>query len=186
MLFRSPWHAHHIAERYSLLAIIALGEGLAGAVAAMSAVVTRQGWSVDAVLVSVAGVGLTFGLWWMYFLIPTAPALHAQRRRAFGWGYGHMLIFAAIAATGAGLRVTAVFIAHEATIGPVASVLSIAVPVAVYGAAIYGLHAWLSGQGDPLRIGLLAGTVGLLAAAVGLAAAGGSLAACLMSSFPPE
>ena len=176
----TPWHAHHIAERYSLLAIIALGEGLAGAVAAMSAVVTRQGWSVDAVLVSAAGVGLTFGLWWMYFLIPTAPALHAQRRRAFGWGYGHMLIFAAIAATGAGLRVTAVFIAHEATIGPVASVLSIAVPVAVYGAAIYGLHAWLSGQGDPLRIGLLAGTVGLLAAAVSLAAAGGSLAACLI------
>jgi low temperature requirement protein LtrA len=29
----TPWHAHHIAERYGLLAIIALGEGVVGTVA---------------------------------------------------------------------------------------------------------------------------------------------------------
>ena len=32
----TPWHAHHIAERYSLFAIIALGEGVVGTVAALS------------------------------------------------------------------------------------------------------------------------------------------------------
>jgi low temperature requirement protein LtrA len=176
----TPWHAHHIAERYSLLAIIALGEGLAGAVAAISAVVGRQGWNADAVLVCIAGAGLTFGLWWVYFLIPSAPMLHAQRNKAFGWGYGHMVIFAAIAATGAGLRVTAAYIANAAAIGPAATVLCVAIPVAVYMAAIYGLYAWLMRQGDPLHVGLLAGTAGLLAAAVGLAAAGVSMAVCLM------
>ena len=51
----TPWHAHHIAERYALLAIIALGEGVVGTVASLSAVVGAQGWSVDAVLVAVAG-----------------------------------------------------------------------------------------------------------------------------------
>jgi len=176
----TPWHAHHIAERYSLLAIIALGEGLAGAVAAISAVVARQGWNADAVLVCIAGAGLTFGLWWVYFLIPSAPVLHAQRGKAFGWGYGHMVVFAAIAATGAGLRVTAAYIANEAAIGPVAAVLSVAIPVGVYVAAIYGLYAWLMRQGDPLHIGLLVGTAGVLAMAVGLAAAGVSLAVCLI------
>ena len=33
----TPWHPHHIAERYSLLAIIALGEGVVGTVASLSA-----------------------------------------------------------------------------------------------------------------------------------------------------
>lgn len=176
----TPWHAHHISERYSLLAIIALGEGLAGAVAAISAVVNRQGWNADAVLVCIAGAGLTFGLWWVYFLIPSAPVLHAQRGKAFGWGYGHVAIFAAIAAAGAGLRVTAAYIANAAVIGPAAAVLSVAIPVAIYMAAIYGLYAWLMRQGDPLHVGLLAGTTGFLAAAVGLAAAGVSLPVCLI------
>jgi low temperature requirement protein LtrA len=39
----TPWHAHHIAERYGLLAIIALGEGVIGTVASLAAVVERQG-----------------------------------------------------------------------------------------------------------------------------------------------
>jgi low temperature requirement protein LtrA len=35
----TPWHAHHLAERYGLLAIIALGEGVIGTVASLAAVV---------------------------------------------------------------------------------------------------------------------------------------------------
>lgn len=176
----TPWHAHHIAERYSLLAIIAMGEALAGALAAISVVVGRQGWNADAVLVCIAGAGLTFGLWWIYFLLPSAAVLHARRNRAFGWGYGHMAIFTAITATGAGLRVTAAYIASAAAIGPVATILSVAIPLAGYVGAIYGLYAWLMRQGDRLHIGLLAGTMGLLAAAVGLAATGVNLAICLI------
>lgn len=176
----TPRHAHHIAERYSLLAIIALGEGLAGAVAAISAVVHGQGWTRDAVLVSVAGVGLTFGLWWVYFMVPSARALHVRRSLAFGWGYGHMLIFAAIAATGAGLRVTAAYIAGEASIGPVATALCVAAPVGAYIGAIYGLYAWLLRERDPFHLGLLAGTAAVLAAGIALAAAGVSLPVCLL------
>src|SRR5262249_20044491 len=44
----TPWHAHHIAERHSLFAIIALGEGVVGTVAALSAVIEQQGWTMDA------------------------------------------------------------------------------------------------------------------------------------------
>jgi low temperature requirement protein LtrA len=40
----TPWHAHHIVERNGLLTIIALGEGVLGTVASLSAVVlTRAG-----------------------------------------------------------------------------------------------------------------------------------------------
>ncbi|MGE5762235.1 MAG: low temperature requirement protein A, partial [Gemmatimonadota bacterium] len=38
----TPWHAHHIAERYRLLTIIALGEGVIGTVASLSAVVSLK------------------------------------------------------------------------------------------------------------------------------------------------
>jgi low temperature requirement protein LtrA len=176
----TPWHAHHIAERYSLLAIIALGEGLAGAVAAISAVVGRRGWNADAVLVCIAGVGLTFGLWRVYFLMPSAAVLPARRAKAFGWGYGHIIIFAAIAATGAGFRVTAAYIAHEAAIGPVATVLSEAIPVAIYLLAIASLYAWLMRRSTLLHLGLLAATAALLLGSVGLAARGVSLPICLL------
>ena len=69
----TPWHPHHIAERYGLLVIITLGEGIIGTVASLNAVVHgAHGWTVDAALVAVAGVGLTFGSWWMYFALPWA------------------------------------------------------------------------------------------------------------------
>lgn len=41
----SPWHAHHIAERFSLLAIIAIGETVFGTEAAAHDVFDARGWS---------------------------------------------------------------------------------------------------------------------------------------------
>ncbi|HSV41031.1 MAG TPA: low temperature requirement protein A, partial [Nocardioidaceae bacterium] len=86
----SPWHPHHIAERYGLLAIITLGEGIIGTVAAMSFFVHEPefGWTTDAKLVLGAGIGLTFGMWWVYFAIPWAEVLHHHRERGFVFGYG--------------------------------------------------------------------------------------------------
>src|SRR5258707_8028023 len=82
----TPWHAHHIAERHSRFAIIALGEGVVGTVAALSAVVDRQGWTLDAVLTGIAGMGLIFGMWWVYFLVPSGEILQRHRDRAPVWG----------------------------------------------------------------------------------------------------
>jgi hypothetical protein len=49
----------------------------------------------------------------MYFTAPAAEALHVYRERLFPWGYGHMLIFGSIAATGAGLNVAACYIGEQ-------------------------------------------------------------------------
>ena len=136
----TPWHAHHIVERNSLFAIIALGEGVVGTVAALSAVIEQQGWSLDAALVGVAGTGLTFGMWWVYYILPSGPILHAHRDRSFVWGYGQMVIVTAIVATGAGLHVAAYFIEHKAHIGPLATVLTVAVPVGLFLGLIYALY----------------------------------------------
>jgi low temperature requirement protein LtrA len=176
----TPWHAHHIAERYSLLAIIALGEGIVGTMASLAAVVQVQGWTMDAVLVVVAGMGLTFGMWWAYFLMSAGEVLHVRRERSFKWGYGSMVVFAAIAATGAGLDVAGLAIQHKAHIGTVGVVLSLAVPVGVYLVALYGLYRVLYGDWRWFHGLLLALTLAVLAAAPLLAAAGVSMAVCLI------
>ena len=176
----APWHAHHIAERYGLLTIIALGEGIIGTVASLSAVVTAQGWSVDAVLVAVAGTGLTFGMWWIYFVVPSAHLLHAQRRKAIPFGYGHIAVFSSIVATGAGLHVAAYYIEGQSTLGSVATVLTVAIPVGIYIVSVYLLYLLLVGGRDSFHALMMVLTAVVLAGAVWLAAAGVSMAVCLL------
>lgn len=176
---RTPWHAHHIAERYGLLAIIALGECLIGAIETLRAIVANHGWSVDAALVGFGGTALAFGMWWVYFLLPAGRALHHRRHRSFVFGYGHIPVFAAIAATGAGLHVAAYYIDHEAHISAAAVVASIAVPVAVFKLALTWLHGVMVGP-DRVVTAVAAGVLALLAGAVGLAAAGASVPVSLM------
>jgi low temperature requirement protein LtrA len=176
----TPWHPHHIAERYGLLAIIALGEGVVGTVASLSAVVESQGWNMDAAMVCIAGIGLTFGMWWVYYIVPAGDMLHAHRERSFVWGYGHMVIFGAIVATGAGLHVAAYFIEHKAHIGALATVLTVAVPVSVYLLSIYAMYTYLVRRWDPLHAWLLAGTAIVVLLSIGAAVAGVSMALCLV------
>ena len=176
----TPWHAHHIAERHSLFAIIALGEGVVGTVAALSAVVQKQGCTMDAALVCIAGTGLTFGMWWVYYMLPSAQILSAHRERSFVWGYTQMIVITAIVATGAGLHVAALFIEHKAHIGPVATVLSVAVPVSVFLGLLYALYTYLVRSFDPFHGWLLTATAAVVALAVAAALAGVDMAVCLV------
>ena len=176
----TPWHPGHIAERYGLLAIIALGEGVIGTVASLGAVVDVEGWTVDAALVAVAGTGLTFGLWWMYFMLPSAQVLRAHRRRSFPWGYGHIPLFGSIVAVGAGLHVAALYIGHQAHVGATATVLAVAIPVAIFALTLFVLYALLVLARDPFHGLLLVATMAVLGLAVALAAAGVSMAVCLV------
>lgn len=172
----TPWHAHHIAERYTLFAIIALGEGVVGTVASLSAVVET---SLDTALVCLAGVGLTFGLWWIYLMLPSAQVLHAHRERAFVWGYVQLLVVSAVVGMGAGLHVAAYFLEHEAHISAFAVLLATAIPVTIYLGLIYWLYYYLVRRFDPLHIWLLGLTSAVLAIAVGAAWAGLSMPVCL-------
>ena len=152
----TPWHAHHITERYGLLTIIALGEGVVGTVASLSAVVGAQGWSFGAVFVAVAGIGLTFGMWWTYFVVPQSDLLNAHRDRNFWFGYLPIVTLGSIVATGAGLHAAAYYIEHQSKLGSVQTVLSVAVPVATYIASTYLLYMLLLRTVDAFHLLLLA------------------------------
>ena len=176
----TPWHAHHIVERHSLFAIVALGEGIVGTVAALSAVVEQQGWTLDAALVGIAGTGLTFGMWWIYYMVPSAEILERHRDRAFVWGYGQILIVTAIVATGAGLHVAAYFIERESVIGPLATVLTVAIPVAVYIGLIYATYYYLARRFYRLDAWLLTAVAAVIVATVVAAQSGIDVAKCLV------
>ncbi|MBO3664670.1 low temperature requirement protein A [Microbacterium sp. NEAU-LLB] len=171
----TPWHPHHIAERYSLLTIITLGEVVLGTVLSVSAVVEEEGWSLVAGVVAFGGTALAFGLWWVYFMMPSAQVLSVRRERSFAWGYGHIAIFASIAATGAGLHVAAYAIRDEAHIDDIAALLTVAIPVGVFVVALYVIYTVLLRAFDPFHLLLFGGTVLVLIAAVAAVALGAPL-----------
>jgi low temperature requirement protein LtrA len=102
------------------------------------------------------------------------------RGRAYVWGYGHVFIYGAIAAMGAGLHVAAYVLEGKSVIGMVGAVVAVAVPVLIFSIALFSLHWYLLRRFDPLHIGLFAGTVAMLVLAILLAAQGVPLGWCLL------
>ncbi|ABS03422.1 low temperature requirement protein A [Kineococcus radiotolerans] len=134
----TPWHPHHVAERYGLFTLIVLGESiLASANAVIDALQDTE--HLPALLL-LAGSSLTLaaGAWWVYF-----SAEHHRRltgvRQALVYGYGHYLVFAAAGAFSAGVEV---LIDHESGHGdlsPVAAAATVTVPVAVFLLVVWWL-----------------------------------------------
>jgi low temperature requirement protein LtrA len=178
----TPWHPHHIAERYGLMVIIALGEAILGTIAALGAIVgpEGEGWSVEAAVVGIAGVTLTFGMWWIYFVVPCGEILARRRGRSFGWGYGHIPLFGAVVAAGAGLHVAAYLVEGKTELDVLDTLLTTAIPVALYVLCIFVLYAYLTQAIDPFHFLLIGLSVAMLGAAVAMAAAGVSIEWCLL------
>jgi low temperature requirement protein LtrA len=174
----TPWHGHHIAERYGLMVIIALGEGLLGTTAAMQPLI-GEGWTLELAVLAFAGVALVFGVWWTYFVVPHGELLAAYRARSFGWGYGQMVIFGAIVAIGAGLHTAAYFLEHHSALSTTGTVLAVAVPLAVYVGAHYLLYSVLTRELDPFHWSLIGASAVVILASVGLAVAGVDMVWCL-------
>ncbi|GAB3265212.1 hypothetical protein GCM10027425_30560 [Alteromonas gracilis] len=97
------FHARHIAERYGLFTIIVLGETVLAVSVGLREVLERGLGAQSVVLVAGALVSAA-ALWWVYFAALSTHALVRNRAAAFVWGYGHYVVFAAIAAIGAGVR----------------------------------------------------------------------------------
>jgi low temperature requirement protein LtrA len=147
---RTPWHPRHIAERFGLFTIILLGESVLAAIRGVQLSVSESGVSAELVLLGLAALVLLFALWWLYFAEPAAEGLIARRDRVFAWGYGHGVVFAALAATGAGLEVAVESGGHAVEQSPVGIAFAVTIPVAVFLVALWAVHAPL-GRGVAIR-----------------------------------
>ncbi len=165
----TPWHPEHVAERYSLLVIISLGEIILGTTIAVEALIDRTDWSVDAALIAAAGISLAFGMWWTYFAMPFAEVLQKRPERGFGFGYGHLPLYGAIAAVGTGLHVAAYYIEGESTLSEPAVMLSMALPVTAFILIFFAIARWMLPGRDRFHGVLIAASLTVIVAAVVLA-----------------
>ncbi|MGN6694226.1 MAG: low temperature requirement protein A [Aquihabitans sp.] len=164
----TAWHPEHIAERYSLFTIIVIGESILAATGAIRTALDG-GFSTELLTIAVGGMVLVFGLWWLYFERSAHEGLEGDiGRGAFLWGYGHYVLFASLAALGAGIAVAAEVPedGHGLMISPVGQALAVAVPAAVALATMALLQAFL--HQEPV-----ARTARLLVAAVAILVIGG-------------
>lgn len=103
---RTPFHPHHMAERYALLTIIVLGEqvlSVTGAVqGAIGAGAEGAGWTSDLACLIGGGLLIVFSVWWWYFRWDHGD-LMSQPTKQWVLGYGHLLIFGALAAVGSAI-----------------------------------------------------------------------------------
>ncbi|QIX27833.1 low temperature requirement protein A [Nocardioides sp. JQ2195] len=137
----TPWHPHHIAERYSLMFIIVLGETVLSTTVAIQVAIDGEAIGWRAGLVVVGGLLVVFSAWWLYFSRDTGDVLSADNDvNPFVWGFGHYFIFASGAALGAGLAARVDHYSHHAEIGDVVSSAFVTGPVVVFLVALWAVH----------------------------------------------
>lgn len=136
---KTPWHPHHIAERYGLMTIIVLGESVLAVAVGVQAASTQGIWGADLIALCVGALGIVFCMWWLYFEDSIADRL-LELRSAFIWGYGHFVVFAAAAATGAGLAVQVDVLMGQAQLSAPAAAAALAVPVALFVLVVWFVH----------------------------------------------
>lgn len=132
----TPWHPHHIVERYGLLTIIVLGESIIGSFAATQEAFSNRVINYQEVFLIIGGLLMMFAMWWVYF---DRSHHHHQRRgvQPFLWGYGHFFIFISIAVLGAALAAAVDVSTQHAHISSQMMGLIIATSLAVYSTYIW-------------------------------------------------
>lgn len=133
----TPWHPHHITERYGLFTLIVLGESLLGSANAIIEALHDTEELGSLIWVAVLVLIATAALWWIYFWPPHHRAI-GSLSRSLAYGYGHYFIFAAAGAFSAGIEVEIdVLTGHSELHQPWAS-FAYTVPLAVF---VFGI--WL-------------------------------------------
>ncbi|MCX4028708.1 low temperature requirement protein A [Endozoicomonas sp. SM1973] len=96
----TPWHRHHIVERYGLLHIIVLGEVLLS-ISFMFRGLFEDGMGVNTIIAALSALTIVFVIWWLYF-IETAHLKSSKPSDQFIWSYIHVFLFVSTSILGAG------------------------------------------------------------------------------------
>ena len=135
----TTWHPHHIAERHGLLTIIMLGELLLSVSMAIQSMMKdgKIEWQLLPIILS--GFLIVFAMWWLYFSEGEFVALRSMKT-TFIWAYGHVAVFASIAAVGAGLAVVLDLATDHSEISKTMAGASVAIPASIFLLSLWFLH----------------------------------------------
>ncbi|MFI8348082.1 low temperature requirement protein A [Streptomyces sp. NPDC085596] len=159
----TPWHPHHIAERYGLFTIIVLGESVLAATLAIQAALDERPHFAELLPIAAGGLVIVFAAFWTYFAVPAHEYLQTIRR-PWWWGYGHYVIFGSAAAIGAGVEIVVEQITGHAHLSAVAAALAVTGPTALFMIAVCLIHAHRFKQGPAQQLVLPAGALLILSA----------------------
>ncbi|MFJ4998235.1 low temperature requirement protein A [Microbacterium sp. NPDC088619] len=128
---QTPWHPHHITERYGLFTLIVLGESLLASANAIIEAKNELDSFVPLIAISVLTLVVTASLWWIYFWPPHHRAI-TTLGRTLRYGYSHYFVFAAAAAFSAGIEVELDVLTGESHLTHAVASLTVAVPIALF------------------------------------------------------
>ena len=124
-----------------------------------------RGASLGLLTAAVAGLLLVFTLWWSYFKHSATEHIRQSLPWTFVWALGHYLVFAAVAALGAGLQVVVDTLSDTAHVTPLFAAFTVAIPVAVFLVVLGLLNTRMSSEATATGLTLLTAVLVLAAAA---------------------
>ncbi|MET0673161.1 MAG: low temperature requirement protein A [Microbacterium pygmaeum] len=133
---RTPWHPHHIAERFGLFTLLLLGESLLASANAMFDALGEGEHVPELLGLSASGLAVTAGIWWLYFAREQHGRL-GSLTSGFRFGYLHYVIFAAAGAVSAGVEVEIDEITGHTEVSHAIAGLALTLPI-----ALFALSAW--------------------------------------------
>jgi low temperature requirement protein LtrA len=138
----TPWHRHHVAERYELFTIIVLGEVILATSQAISGTLDEHGIDARLVQLIVGALLMVFSMWWVYFKRPLVESLTPQT--SFVFGYVHYFVFGSVAGVGACLATLVDIVQDGADVGTSTAVVLLVAFTSIYLLSVSGIH----GLGD--------------------------------------
>ncbi|MEU4191003.1 low temperature requirement protein A [Kribbella sp. NPDC026611] len=143
----TPWHPHHITERYGLFTLILLGEGLLASANAIIEAVHEHDELGPLIALSVLTLVVTAALWWIYFWPPHHTVI-GSFASSLRYGYVHYFVFAAAGAFSAGIEVEIDVITHHSKLSEVAASYTVTVPIAIFVLGIW----WIALRANADRV----------------------------------
>ncbi len=163
----TPFHPHHIAERFALFTIIVLGEVILASVQALQGALAAPadaasaghavepgaalpvaggpgaagGMSVSLAMLVAGGLLLVFSLWWLYFKREHVDLIGQGRAITWAFSYAHIVVFASVAALGAALAAAVDVVQGVAEASPRTVALALATALSLYALTLSSLHA---------------------------------------------
>ncbi|GAA4911792.1 hypothetical protein GCM10023223_33050 [Stackebrandtia albiflava] len=116
-----------------------MGESVAAATTAVAEALGDRAHFDELATLTCGGLLIVFSMWWLYFALP-AHELLTSVNRAFVWGYGHYVIFASVAAAGAGLAAHIDVVTGDSALTGWWRGGVVAVPVALYLWVLWALQ----------------------------------------------
>jgi low temperature requirement protein LtrA len=134
----TPWHPHHITERFGLFTLILLGESLLASANAIIGALHDNAALGPLIMIATLTLVVTAALWWIYFWPPHHLAIQSLGS-SLRYGYVHYFVFAAAGAFSAGIEVEIDVLTHHSELGEVAASFAMTIPIAIFVLGVWFL-----------------------------------------------